>query len=147
SSFSRTFFTETTTLFLFLEAVITSTIEGVLREGVSRVDLLRATFPGGSITGAPKIRAMEIINELETVARGIYTGALGYLSFTGFMDLSIVIRTAVIKGGWAYFHAGGGIVFDSDPEAEYEETIDKARGLVMALGLSERKEVKVVAAG
>jgi len=126
---------------------LTSTIEGVLREGVSRVDLLRATFPGGSITGAPKIRAMEIINELETVARGIYTGALGYLSFTGFMDLSIVIRTAVIKGGWAYFHAGGGIVFDSDPEAEYEETIDKARGLVMALGLSERKEVKVVAAG
>ena len=126
---------------------LTSTIEGRLREDVSRVDLLRATFPGGSITGAPKVRAMEIINELETVARGIYTGALGYLSFSGFMDLSIVIRTAVVRGGWAYLHAGGGIVFDSDPEAEYEETLDKARGLVAALGLSERRAVRVVAAG
>lgn len=127
---------------------LTSTIEGKLRKEMSRVDLLRATFPGGSITGAPKIRAMEIINELETVARGVYTGALGYLSFSGFLDLSIVIRTAVVKGGWAYFHAGGGIVFDSEPDMEYEETLDKARGLVMALGLSsERREIRVVAAG
>jgi para-aminobenzoate synthetase component I len=97
------------------------------------VDLLRATWPGGSITGAPKVRAMEIIAELEPTRRGVYTGALGYLSFGGAMDTNIAIRTFVVKEGRASFQAGGGIVADSEPEREYEETLDKARGLVAAL--------------
>ncbi|NCO40332.1 MAG: aminodeoxychorismate synthase component I [Armatimonadetes bacterium] len=115
---------------------LTSTIEATLREDCDQVDLLRATFPGGSITGAPKIRAMEIIDELEPTKRGVYTGALGYLGFDGSLDLNIVIRTMVVKDGVAYFHAGGGIVADSVPEAEYQETLDKARGLVEALDAS-----------
>ncbi|HID06918.1 MAG TPA: hypothetical protein EYP10_07190, partial [Armatimonadetes bacterium] len=89
------------------------------------------------ITGAPKIRAMQIIEEIETVRRGVYTGALGYISFTSMMDLSIVIRTIVLQDGIACFHAGGGIVADSDPEAEYEETLVKARALAETLALIE----------
>lgn len=112
---------------------LTSTIEATLRSDCDRVDLLRATFPGGSITGAPKIRAMEIIEELEPVRRGVYTGALGYLGFDGSLDLNIVIRTLVVKDRNVWFHAGGGIVADSDPEEEYQETLDKARALVEAL--------------
>lgn len=115
---------------------LTSTVEGRLREGKSRIDLLKATFPGGSISGAPKVRAMEIIDELEPNRRGIYTGSLGYLSFDGGMDLNIVIRTFLIKDGIAYFQVGGGIVSDSDPEAEYQETLDKARALIEALEFS-----------
>ena len=97
------------------------------------MDLLRAAWPGGSITGAPKVRAMEIIAELEPTRRGVYTGSLGYLSFSGAMDTSIAIRTFVVKDGWAFFQAGAGIVADSDPEREYEETLHKAQGLVAAL--------------
>jgi para-aminobenzoate synthetase component 1 len=112
---------------------LVSTVVGRLRPGLGAVDLLRATWPGGSITGAPKVRAMEIIAELEPTRRGAYTGSLGFLSFGGAMDTSIAIRTFVVKEGRAYFQAGGGIVADSEPEREYEETLHKARGMVAAL--------------
>ena len=112
-----------------------ATVEGKLYEEKDAIDLLKATFPGGSITGAPKIRAMEIIEELEPTKRSVYTGAIGYLSFNGNMDLNIVIRTFIIKGNKAYFQVGGGIVADSDPEAEYQETLDKARALIETLGV------------
>ncbi|AFV12249.1 para-aminobenzoate synthase component 1 [Thermacetogenium phaeum DSM 12270] len=121
---------------------LVSTVRGVLAPGRDLVDLLCATFPGGSITGAPKIRAMEIIDELEPVRRGIYTGSIGYLGFDGNADLNIVIRTFIVKDGVAYFNVGGGIVADSDPEAEYRETITKARALLRALGY-RREEVAV----
>jgi len=110
-----------------------STVEGVLRDDVSQVDCLRAMFPGGSITGAPKVRAMEIIEELEPTKRGLYTGSIGYLGFSGNIDLSIVIRTFLVKDNGAYFQVGGGIVADSSPEAEYQETMDKAKALIDAL--------------
>ncbi len=112
---------------------LTSTVEGRLRESKSNIDLLKATFPGGSITGAPKVRAMEIIDELEPTKRSVYTGNIGYLGFNGDLDLSIVIRTFLVKGKKAYFQAGGAVVYDSDPEAEYQETLDKARALIDAL--------------
>jgi len=123
---------------------LTSTVEATLREDRDLVDLLLATFPGGSITGAPKIRAMEIIDELEPTARSVYTGAIGYIGFDGAMDLSIVIRTILVREGTAYFQAGGGIVADSDPAMEYQETLHKARALSDALtgvGLPETSEV------
>jgi para-aminobenzoate synthetase component 1 len=112
---------------------LVSTVTGRLAPGRDALDLLAAAFPGGSITGAPKVRAMEIIAELEPVARGVYCGAIGYLSVTGAMDTSVAIRTAVLRDGVATFGAGGGVVADSDPDAEYRETLDKARGVVAAL--------------
>lgn len=112
---------------------LVSVVLGQLRPGLGAVDLLRAAFPGGSITGAPKVRAMEIIAELEPTRRGVYTGAIGYIGFDGTMDTNIVIRTFAVKNGYAYFQVGGGIVADSDPTREYLETLDKARGLVAAL--------------
>jgi len=115
---------------------LTSNVEGRLCEGKNRMDLLKATFPGGSITGAPKVRSMEIIDELEPTRRSVYTGSIGYLSFNGDMDINIVIRTFIIKDGRAYFQVGGGIVYDSDPEGEYVETLDKARALIEALQFS-----------
>jgi len=121
---------------------LTSTVEGRLRAGKSRIDLLKATFPGGSITGAPKVRAMEIIDELEPTKRSIYTGSIGYLGFDGRMDSSIVIRTFIVKDGKAYFQVGGGIVWDSDPEAEYQETLDKAKALIQALELQPAAKAK-----
>ncbi len=114
---------------------LVSTVSGRLKKGRGPIDCLLAAFPGGSITGAPKVRSMEIIEELEPVKRSIYTGAIGYISFGGNMDTSIAIRTIVVKGGKVYFSAGGGIVADSDPEAEYQETLDKAAGIIKALGL------------
>src|SRR3972149_287434 len=117
---------------------LTSTIVGRLRRGKSNIDLLKATFPGGSITGAPKVRAMEIIDELEPTKRSVYTGSIGYLSFNEDMDINIVIRTFLIKEGTAYFQVGGGIIYDSDSEAEYLETIDKAKALIQALKLAPR---------
>lgn len=114
-----------------------STVTGRLRPNVSMVDLIRASFPGGSISGAPKIRAMEIIEELEPHRRNIYTGAIGYISTHGKMDTNIVIRTIAAIKDKAYLYVGGGIVADSDPDAEYEETLDKGRGLFRALGLRE----------
>ncbi|HSW57899.1 MAG TPA: aminodeoxychorismate synthase component I [Dehalococcoidales bacterium] len=116
---------------------LTSTVVGQLREGVSRIDLLKATFPGGSITGAPKIRSMEIIDELEPTRRSLYTGSIGYFSFDGDLDLNIVIRTFLLKDQKAYFQLGGAVVFDSDPEAEYQETLDKGKALFRAL-MSEK---------
>jgi len=120
---------------------LVSTVEGVLKEGKDHTDCLKACFPGGSITGAPKIRAMEIIDELEPNQRGIYTGSIGYIGFNGETDLNIVIRTMVITGGQIYFHAGGGIVADSDPEIEYEETLHKASALIETLTMGKGKEV------
>ena len=113
---------------------LVSTVVGELDPGCDAIDLLRAAFPGGSITGAPKVRAMEIIAELEPSERGVYCGSVGYLSTTGAMDTSIVIRTYLALRGQVYFQAGGGIVADSDPELEYRETLDKARALIGALG-------------
>lgn len=114
---------------------LTSTIVGRLGEGKNGIDLLKATFPGGSITGAPKVRAMEIIDELEPTKRSVYTGSIGYLSFNGDLDLNIAIRTFLVKGRRAYFQVGGAVVYDSDPEAEYQETLDKARALINALNM------------
>ncbi|MCC6160528.1 MAG: aminodeoxychorismate synthase component I [Deltaproteobacteria bacterium] len=111
-----------------------SCVEGKLREGTRTAEVIRATFPGGSITGAPKIRAMTIIDDLEPVSRGPYTGAIGAFGFDGGLSLSIAIRTIVFAGGTASFHAGAGIVADSDPAAEYEEVLDKARAMAKALG-------------
>jgi para-aminobenzoate synthetase component 1 len=116
---------------------LTSTVVGRIREGTNRLDLLKASFPGGSITGAPKVRAMEIIDELEPTRRSVYTGSIGYLSFSGEMDLNIVIRTFIVKDGRAYFQVGGAVVYDSEPEAEYIETLDKGKALIQALGLSQ----------
>ena len=112
---------------------LVSTVVGTLAPEADAVDLVRAAFPGGSITGAPKVRAMEIIAELEPTRRGVYCGSIGYFSATGTMDTSIVIRTVVVSDGEVYFQAGGGIVADSDPELEYRETLDKARGLIETL--------------
>ena len=112
---------------------LVSTVVGELAPGRDAADLLTAAFPGGSITGAPKVRAMEIIAELEPSRRGIYCGSIGYLSVAGAMDTSIVIRTLVAAGGRVTFSAGGGIVADSDPESEYQETLQKARALITAL--------------
>lgn len=112
---------------------LVSVVEGRLPEHHSPLELVRSAFPAGSITGAPKLRAMEIIEELEPVRRGIYTGAIGYLGWDGGMDLSVAIRTMIAQEGWVHYGVGGGIVADSDPEAEYRETLDKARGLEQAL--------------
>jgi para-aminobenzoate synthetase component 1 len=121
---------------------LVSTVEGRLRTGVTHFEAFAKCFPGGSITGAPKIRAMEIIDELEPVTRGPYTGCLGYLGFNRESQLSILIRTAVCREGRVYFHAGAGIVADSVGEAEYEETMAKAAGFVAAL--RRASEAKVV---
>jgi para-aminobenzoate synthetase component 1 len=112
---------------------LVSEVQGQLREGLGAIDLLRAAFPGGSVTGAPKIRAMEIIAELEPHARGAYCGCLGYIGFDGSMDTSILIRTFTVGKGWMQFPVGGGIVADSDPQREYQETWHKAAGLLRAL--------------
>ena len=112
---------------------LVSTVSGQLRAGLDIIDCVRATFPGGSITGAPKIRSMEIIDELEPHRRHIYTGAIGYIGFDGNADLNIAIRTITCVNHHAYYHVGGGIVWDSDPAAEYQETLDKGRAMHEAL--------------
>jgi len=112
---------------------LVSVVEGQLDEQYSPIDLLRSTFPGGSITGAPKVRAMEIIAELEPTARGAYCGSLGYIGFDGTMDLNILIRTITSSDGWWQFPVGGGIVANSDSSEEYEETWDKAEGMLRAI--------------
>jgi anthranilate/para-aminobenzoate synthase component I len=111
-----------------------ATVEGALREDVTFVSLLRATFPGGSVTGAPKIRAMQIIDQLEPVRRGPYCGAIGYLASDGTLEFNVAIRTIIMKDGLAQVPVGGGVVADSDPAAEYEETLVKARAMLDALG-------------
>ncbi len=115
---------------------LVSKVEGQLRDEVTVGDLLRAAFPCGSITGAPKIRAMEIIDEVETVPRGLSMGAIGYFGFDGSIDLNVAIRTMTIRDGVARFNVGGGIVADSDPVLEYEESLVKARALLRALGVT-----------
>ena len=115
-------------------AHLVSVVTGRLREGVSAVDLVRAAFPGGSVTGAPKVRAMEIIAELEPTARGPYCGSLGYLGVDGSMDLNILIRTITAGRGWWQIPVGGGIVAQSDPRQEYDETWHKAEGMLRAIG-------------
>ncbi|MDQ8180965.1 aminodeoxychorismate synthase component I [Pelagicoccus sp. SDUM812005] len=112
----------------------TADVSGVLESGVQPIDCVKALFPGGSITGAPKIRAMQVIDELERGERGIYTGAIGYFDVSGKVDLNIAIRTLRIAGGRLCFQVGGGIVWDSDPASEYEETLLKAKAMVSALG-------------
>jgi para-aminobenzoate synthetase component I len=112
---------------------LVSAVRGRLRDGMGPLDLLQAAFPGGSVTGAPKIRAMEIIAELEPTARGAYCGALAYIGFDGVMDASILIRTITAGRGWWQFPVGGGIVAESEPEREYEETWEKAEGMIRAL--------------
>jgi len=113
---------------------LVSAVRGQLEKGLTPLDLLRAAFPGGSITGAPKVRAMEILAELEPTARGAYCGSLGYLGFDGTWDSSILIRTITAAGGWWQFPVGGGVVVQSDPAREYEETWHKAAGLLQAIG-------------
>jgi para-aminobenzoate synthetase component 1 len=112
---------------------LVSTVVGDIHEGRGVVDLLRATFPGGSITGAPKIRSMEIIDEIEPTARSVYTGGIGYLGFNGRHDMNVAIRTMILRGGRVYFQVGGGIVADSEPEAEYQETLDKGKAMFDAI--------------
>ncbi len=112
---------------------IVSNVRGELAPGRDGFDLVRAVFPGGTITGVPKVRCMEIIDELEPVARGPYTGSLGYFANTGDLDLNIIIRTFVVKDGKAHFQVGAGIVADSDPACEFQETLQKAEALVKAL--------------
>jgi anthranilate synthase component 1 len=117
---------------------LVSTVQGELRDGLSAVDVFRASFPAGTVSGAPKVRAMEIIDELETVRRGPYAGAVGHFSYGGrSMDTAIAIRTGVAEGGRAHVQAGAGIVADSDPSAEYEETLNKARALFRAVQASD----------
>lgn len=117
---------------------IVSSVQGKLRSEMNAFDLLRATFPAGTVSGAPKVRAMEIVAELEKERRGPYAGAVGYFSFSGAMDTCITIRTLVMHGGWTHVQAGAGIVADSDPQREYEETLNKAKGLAEAVQRAER---------
>jgi len=114
---------------------LVSKVTGQLKNNLNAMDVMKATFPPGSITGAPKIRAMEIISELENQERGPYCGCLGYISFTGDMDMSVIIRTYFINKNKLFFSAGGAVVLDSDPEEEYEESLTKARALVEALAI------------
>ncbi|HVF64025.1 MAG TPA: anthranilate synthase component I [Casimicrobiaceae bacterium] len=117
---------------------IVSGVEGTLRPGLSALDVLRAAFPAGTVSGAPKVRAMEIIDELEPIRRGVYAGAVGYLSFHDDMDLAITIRTAVIRDGRLHVQAGAGIVHDSDPQSEWAETGNKAQALLKAAEIAQR---------
>ena len=114
---------------------IVSNVVGDIKENLSAIDVLKATFPAGTVSGAPKVRAMEIINELETTKRGVYAGAVGYLGFNGDMDVAIAIRTAVIKDNILYVQAGAGIVSDSIPQKEWEETQNKAKAILRAVEL------------
>jgi anthranilate synthase component 1 len=116
---------------------IVSNVEGLLRPGLGNLDVLRATFPAGTLTGAPKVRAMEIIDELEPVKRGIYGGACGYLSHSGDMDVAIAIRTGIVRDGQLYVQAAAGIVADSVPESEWQETENKARALLRAAEMAQ----------
>ncbi len=117
---------------------LVSTITGTISEGLNCFDLLRATFPAGTVTGAPKVRAMQIIEELEGTKRGPYAGAVGYFSFNGNMDMAINLRTVIFAGSKIYIQAGAGIVYDSIPEREYEETVNKAKGMLKAVEMASQ---------
>ena len=112
---------------------LVATVVGELEDDKDCVDAIKATFPGGSITGAPKIRSMEIIDELEPTQRNVYTGSIGYIGFNGDMDLNIAIRTIIKKDDNVYFQVGGGMTWDSNPSDEYQETLDKAQSIMKAL--------------
>lgn len=116
---------------------IVSQVEGRLQKDHTVYDLMRATFPAGTVSGAPKIRAMQIISQQEATQRGPYAGAVGYFSFNGNLDCCITLRTALLKGGRAYVQAGGGIVDDSTPENEFQETVNKSMALRKAIALAE----------
>jgi len=116
---------------------IVSNVEGTLRDEMNAIDVLKASFPAGTVSGAPKVRAMEIIDELEPSKRGIYAGAVGYLGFNGDMDLAIAIRTAVLKDQTLYVQAGAGIVADSVPASEWAETKNKAKAVLKAAQVAE----------
>jgi anthranilate synthase component 1 len=120
---------------------IVSNVEGRVRPGLGAIDVLKASFPAGTVTGAPKVRAMQIIDELEPVKRGIYSGAVGYLGFNGDMDVAIAIRTAVVKDGKLHVQAAAGIVADSDPRSEWLETQHKARAILKAAELASTESV------
>jgi anthranilate synthase component 1 len=122
---------------------LVTNVQGKLRHDMNAFEALRACFPAGTVSGAPKIRAMEIIAEVEPEKRGPYAGAVGYFSFSGNMDMAIAISTMVVKNGIAYTQAGGGIVYDSVPEHEYEETMNKARALLNAISQAENAELLV----
>ena len=117
---------------------IVSNVEGTLRPGLTAIDVLRASFPAGTVSGAPKVRAMEIIDELEPVRRGTYAGAVGYVSFQDDMDTAIAIRTAVVRDGTLHVQAGAGIVHDSVPESEWQETENKARAVLRAADMVQQ---------
>ena len=125
---------------------LVSRVTGKLRADHTTYDALRACFPAGTVSGAPKIRAMEVISELEPDRRGPYAGAVGYFDFSGNMDTCITIRTIVMKDGVASVQAGGGVVFDSDPEAEFQESLNKARGMLLAIDRAEAMEEGSMAA-
>jgi anthranilate synthase component 1 len=116
---------------------ITSNVTGRLEPGATPLDAMRACLPAGTVSGAPKVRAMEVIDQLEPTRRGPYAGAIGYVDFTGNMDTCIALRTLVMKDGKAWIQAGAGIVYDSDPASEYQETVNKARVLMKAIRLTE----------
>jgi len=116
---------------------IVSEVEGKLSADKTLYDLMRATFPAGTVSGAPKIRAMQIISELEQTARGPYAGCVGYFSFNGNLDTCITIRTALLKDGKAYVQAGGGWVSDSTPEGEFQETVNKSKAMLKAVAMAE----------
>ena len=118
---------------------ITSNVSGMLAEGKDSFDALRACLPAGTVSGAPKVRAMEIIDELEPCRRGPYAGAVGYVDYSGNMDTCIALRTIVVQDGKAYVQAGAGIVADSQPTAEWQETLNKARGLLKAIEITEQR--------
>jgi anthranilate synthase component 1 len=118
---------------------LVSRLSAKLRDGLDRFDALAACFPAGTVSGAPKVRALEIIKDLEPTDRGVYAGAVGYFDYGGNMDTCIAIRTMVLKDGIAHVQAGAGIVADSVPELEYQETINKARALLKAIELAEAK--------
>jgi anthranilate synthase component 1 len=117
---------------------IVSQVEGEIAPDKSAFDLMRATFPAGTVSGAPKIRAMQIIAEKEPVERGFYAGALGYFGYDGNLDSCITLRTALLRDGMMYVQAGGGVVADSDPAAEYQETVNKAGALLKAAEIASR---------
>ncbi len=121
---------------------LVSHVKGKLRPDKTQYDALRACFPAGTVSGAPKIRAMEIIAELEPHKRGPYSGIVGYFSYSGNLDTAITLRTIVMKDGIAYVQAGGGVVADSDPEAEYYETLNKARASMRAIEEAEKMEAQ-----
>ena len=120
-----------------------STVSGKLRDGINPLDCVKAVFPGGSVTGAPKIRAMEIIERLEPTPRGLYTGGIGYIDFSENMDMAMTIRTGVLKDNRLYLSVGGGIVADSNPEKEYEETILKASAFLRAMGVGQKNRLRL----